>query len=630
MKLLILLLSFVGLVTMGCSDKRDDINDNIPTKKPDDGVQKPDNDQESPLFVIDPDGCYIVKSEGGEVLLNVTTNIEYSLYIPQEASSWLSYQETRATRTETVVLSVAANTDLELRAATIELRGADDTTIEKFTIIQSPFVPNDIEDDEPDEKEPIFVCDAEECYTVVAEGGDVTVTVATDIEYTVDIPQEAQSWIYISDTRSVRLEKVVLTVAMNDAIVERSADIRLLGVDDQVLCNFTITQDAKIITSCANNEIIYTTQDGYSIDLRTTEGFGGNYVSHTFEGGYGRITFDDDVVTIPLIAFRDCTTITSIYLPRCVTVIARGAFYNCSALESITIPAGVTTIGEWAFDECNLEYVAIDNLSHWCNITFADDQANPLFYAKELYIDGEAITEITIPEDITTINSYAFRGWKSLKRLIIPDHVTTIKKYAFSVCDNLSHITIGSGVTTMESRSFYGCTGELNINSDIPNASDYNKGPFYNAKFGKITIGDSVSTIGDHAFRSCDTCADITLGKGVVTIGDSAFYGWSALTNITIPDSVASIGDGAFYDNTALTSVTIGKGVTSIGKRAFYGCTSLRDVYCMPLIPPAASSYMFDSNASMRKIYVPADSVDEYRAASYWSGYADSIEGYTF
>ena len=584
MKLLILLLSFVGLVTMGCSDTKDDRNDNIPTEKPDDGVQKPDNDQEPPLFVIDPDGCYIVKSEGGEVLLNVTTNIEYSLYIPQGASSWLSYQETRATRTETVVLSVAANQDLELRAATIELRGADDTTIEKFTIIQSPFVPNDIEDDEPDEKEPIFVCDAEECYTVVAEGGDVTVTVATDIEYTVDIPQEAQSWIYISDTRSVRLEKVVLTVAMNDAIVERSADIRLLGVDDQMLCSFTITQDAKIITSCANNEIIYTTQDGYSIDLRTTEGFGGNYVSHTFEGGYGRITFDDDVVTIPLNAFRDCTTITSIYLPRCVTVIAKGAFYNCSALESITIPAGVTTIGEWAFDECDLEYVAIDNLSHWCNITFADDQANPLFYAKELYIDGEAITEITIPEDITTINRYAFRGWKSLKRLIIPDHVTTIKKYAFSVCDNLSHITIGSGVTTMESRSFYGCTGELNINSDIPNASDYNQGPFYNAKFGKITIGDSVSTIGDHAFRSCDTCADITLGKGVVTIGDSAFY----------------------------------------------GCTSLTDVYCMPLIPPTASSYMFDSNASMRKIYVPADSVDEYRAASYWSGYADSIEAYTF
>ena len=102
------------------------------------------------------------------------------------------------------------------------------------------------------------------------------------------------------------------------------------------------------------------------------------------------------------------------------------------------------------------------------------------------------------------------------------------------------------------------------------------------------------------------------------------------MTNITIPDSVASIGDGAFYDNTALTSVTIGKGVTSIGKRAFYGCTSLTDVYCMPLIPPAASSYMFDSNASMRKIYVPADSVDEYREASYWSGYADSIEGYTF
>ena len=80
-----------------------------------------------------------------------------------------------------------------------------------------------------------------------------------------------------------------------------------------------------------------------------------------------------------------------------------------------------------------------------------------------------------------------------------------------------------------------------------------------------------------------------------------------------------------------MTSVTIGNGVTTIGDGAFYYCTSLTSVYCKPVTPPTSEfGSMFHSNASGRKIYVPRNSVDAYKAAEYWSNDADYIEGYDF
>ena len=671
MKKLFLLLALMGIVAIGCSkDEVDKGNDNK-TEQPN---ENEGGNEEAPVFEIASEGNYVVESEGGEVLLEVTTNLEYSVYIPKDARSWLFYEETRAVRNETVVLSVEPNSDTELRTATVELRDAEGETLEHFTIVQKPY--GIIEDDEPEEEYPIFESDNEGNYSITAEGGEIVVTVATNIEYSVDIPKEAQSWISLADTRAVRLEKIVFSVAANDTMAERSAVIKLLGADNEVLQDFTITQGAERNITCNSNEIIYTTKYGYAIDLAITDGFGGNYVSHTFEGGYGKIIFDNDVVTIPLNAFRDCNSITNIYLPSCVQEIGKGAFYGCESLASIIIPDSLTKIGEWAFAGCALEYVAIDTLSHWCNITFVDDQANPLFYSNDLLVGGEIITTLTIPDDITTINPYAFRGWKNLTNITIHDSVTTIGKYAFSVCKNLSEITIGSGVTTIGDRAFYGCGGVLNINCNIPSVSNYESAPFYNAKLTTVNLGDSVEVVGDYAFRGCDTLTEVNLGNGVqsigknafayctgltsvvipnsvaqiggyifyecsnlsevvigsavTTIGERAFYNCSSLTSVTIGDSVTSIGNYAFRGCTSLTSVTIPDSVTWIGERAFYNCDSLTSVYCKAITPPMGSLDMFEGNTSDRKIYVPMESVNKYKSAGYWKEYANSIEGYNF
>ena len=123
---------------------------------------------------------------------------------------------------------------------------------------------------------------------------------------------------------------------------------------------------------------------------------------------------------------------------------------------------------------------------------------------------------------------------------------------------------------------------------------------------------------------------EYTIPNSVTTIGVGAFYGCRSLTSVTIPDSVTEIGDTAFEDCSSLTSVTIGDSVTAIGDSAFSWCDSLTSVYCKAITPPAGDYSMFYNNASGRKIYVPMESVEAYKSASYWKNYADAIVGYNF
>jgi hypothetical protein len=102
-------------------------------------------------------------------------------------------------------------------------------------------------------------------------------------------------------------------------------------------------------------------------------------------------------------------------------------------------------------------------------------------------------------------------------------------------------------------------------------------------------------------------------------------------TEYTIPDNVTTIGKSAFENYNSLTSVTIPDSVTEIGEYAFINCSSLENVYCKATTPPSLKNpYVFSNNASGRKIYVPAESVEEYKSASYWNDYADAIVGYNF
>ncbi|MBO5814086.1 MAG: leucine-rich repeat domain-containing protein, partial [Alistipes sp.] len=151
-----------------------------------------------------------------------------------------------------------------------------------------------------------------------------------------------------------------------------------------------------------------------------------------------------------------------------------------------------------------------------------------------------------------------------------------------------------------------------------------------------VTIPDSVTSIGNYAFAYCSSLTSFygkfasNDNRCLIVDGVLHSFAPAGITTYTIPDSVTSIGECAFSSCSSLTSVTIGNSVTSIGEFAFCDCSSLKEVYCKPTTPPNGSFLMFDSNASGSKIYVPAASVDAYKAAMYWSDYASYIVGYDF
>ena len=125
-------------------------------------------------------------------------------------------------------------------------------------------------------------------------------------------------------------------------------------------------------------------------------------------------------------------------------------------------------------------------------------------------------------------------------------------------------------------------------------------------------------------YLTASAMTNAVIGGCVTSIDGYAFYGCSSLTSVTIGNSVTSIGDDAFLNCSGLTSINIPNSVTSIGILAFYGCSGLTSITVEATTPPTLGGNAF-SNTNNCPIYVPAASVDTYKAASGWSTYENII-----
>ena len=258
-----------------------------------------------------------------------------------------------------------------------------------------------------------------------------------------------------------------------------------------------------------------------------------------------------------------------------VKVIGDKAFAWCKSLTNINIPNSVITIGEWAFEEC------------------------------------KSLTNINIPNSVTTIGKGAFYICESLTNINIPNSVTTIGEGVFCGCDFLTSITIPSSVVTIIGNPFCYWHGNLYNESKAFIYEDhvlFNKNKTiliaYRAKGTNYTIPNSVTTIGESAFKGCESLTNINIPNSVTTIGEYAFCCCDSLTNINIPNNVTTIGEGTFCHCHSLTSINIPNGVTTIEKWAFLNCDSLTSINIPNSVTTIGDS-VFEGCHSLTNINIP-------------------------
>ncbi len=345
-------------------------------------------------------------------------------------------------------------------------------------------------------------------------------------------------------------------------------------------------------------------------------------------------------------SFSGALTVPSEHDGKPVRVISGEAFKNCKSLTKITLPGSIIEIGKDAFNGCTgLTEVHINDISKWCNIEFDGTDANPLKYAKKLYLNGEAVTELEIPEGVTKISAYAFcnctditliklpaslnsihslaiygctalaeisvaegnAAYKSIdgnlytndgktlvkyamgkadKSFTVPGNVTFINNYAFQGCGSLESVTLPQSVKRIGYSAFRDCAA-LNTVVLADGLTSIEAYAFCGCtSLNGISLPNTVTELGNYAFYGCEALRTAILSNNLLAIGANTFYNCIALENITVPSSVTSIGEYAFYNCKNISSIILSDGVTEIDRYAFGNCTKLTDI----LIPKNVSS----------------------------------------
>ena len=317
-----------------------------------------------------------------------------------------------------------------------------------------------------------------------------------------------------------------------------------------------------------------------------------------FDVAEGNTNFTTDPTTGALINITDPSELEIVCVP--------GAAKGTNGV--VTIPSGVTIRG-YAFAGCDLitEIVLPDDMTSIPNQSFAD---------------ATGLTKVTIPAGVTKIGSsyssgYVFDGCTNLTTVTFLGEVTLIGGYAFRNCTSLETIEIPATVTDLGYGAFNG-SGIKNVT--IPqgvklNGSSSSSSVFSGSKIETVSIDTDIP---NYLFYECDSLVNVTIGPNVTKIGTYAFAGCDSLTTINIPANVQedgtpiSLGNYMFKDASMLSNVTLGEGITDLSSYMFQNCTSLQAI-TLPQSLTYIGTYCFE-NTGLISITIPSG-VTEFKAS---------------
>jgi len=226
-----------------------------------------------------------------------------------------------------------------------------------------------------------------------------------------------------------------------------------------------------------------------------------------------------------------------------VTCIGIRAFSDCAELTSIAIPPSITFIKQNAFYQTGLTSVHIEDLEAWCKMSFELSRSNPLIEAHHLYLNGQEVKDLVIPEGVSSIGVYAFVDCTSLTSVTFPTSVTSIGHGAFYGCTELHSVNFSEGITSIGAYAFCGCSA-----------------------LTSLKIPSSVTTISDGAFNSCKGIKSVTIPSRFTSIGSSAFSYCAELADVYCYAEAVPTTEDALFEETSIENATLHVPASAVDK----------------------------------------------------------------
>lgn len=267
--------------------------------------------------------------------------------------------------------------------------------------------------------------------------------------------------------------------------------------------------------------------------------------------------------------------------------------YNGYASRKVIIPAKVTRIASTAFadDKTRIEKIAFEEGSVCMKID------------NGVFENCEKLDEVILPDSLVIIGDNAFKHTK-IRNITIPDHVTEIGSYAFADNENLSKVTFGAAVKKLGQYAFSGCSILRTVNINSLNMTGADPSVFDACAIKEVNFGDKVTRVPDNLFSYSTFLPNtrVTVSDNIIAIGDNAFKGAKNFSLEIIGENLAEIGQGAFQD-TAIPVFNLPASVKTIGASAFAGCKNITE-FKVPYKTEIIGAGAFADCENLKKVYL--------------------------